>query len=52
MLLEEKLVRKQDMALKDTFFLSHLIFQSNSSLKISHQKLKNVTQGVGGSRII
>ncbi len=46
MILEEKLfITKQDKASKDTFFLIHLVFQSNLSLKISHQKLKNVTQG-------
>jgi hypothetical protein len=39
---------KQDKASKDTFLQLHLIFQSNLSLKISHQKLKNVTQGGGG----
>jgi hypothetical protein len=50
MLLEETLcVTKQDKASKDTFLLLHLIFQSNLSLKISHQKLKIVTQGGGGS---
>ncbi len=44
MLLEEKLVvKKQDTALKDTFFSIDLIFQSNIGLKISHQKMKNVT---------
>ncbi len=48
MLLDGKLfVTKQDKASKDTFFLIHLIFQSNLSLKISHQKLKNVTWGGG-----
>ncbi len=45
MLLEEKLVvTKQDTASKDTFFLIDLIFQSNIGLKISHQKMKNVTR--------
>ncbi len=44
MLLEEKLViTKQDAASKDTFFFINLIFQSNIGLKISHQKMKNVT---------
>jgi hypothetical protein len=48
MLLEEKLVvTKQDTASKDTFFLINLIFQSNIGLKISHQKMKNVTRGGG-----
>ncbi len=48
MLLEGKLfVTKQAKASKNTFFLNHLIFQSNLSLKISNQKLKNVTQGEG-----
>jgi hypothetical protein len=38
-LLEGKLcVTKQDKASKDTFFLVLLIFQSNLSRKISHQK--------------
>jgi hypothetical protein len=51
MLLEEKLlIPQQDKASKDTLFLIHLIFQSNLSLKISHQKLKNVTQGEGGQK--
>jgi hypothetical protein len=46
MLLGEKLVvTKQDTASKDTFFLINLIFQSNIGLKISHQKMKNVTRG-------
>jgi hypothetical protein len=50
-LLEEKLaVTKQDTALKDTLFLIDLIFQSNIGLKISHQKMKNVTLGGGGVR--
>jgi hypothetical protein len=39
---------KQDKASKDTFFLLHFIFQSNLSPKISHQKLKNITQGQAG----
>jgi hypothetical protein len=44
MCLEVKLfVKKQDKASKDTYFLIHLIFQSNLGLKISHQKMKNVT---------
>jgi hypothetical protein len=47
-LLEGKLcVTKQDKASKDTFFLVHLIFQSNLSQKISLLKLKNVTRGGG-----
>ncbi len=51
MLLEEKLlITKQDKTSKDTFFLTHLIFQSNLSLKISHQKFKNVTQGGRGEQ--
>jgi hypothetical protein len=51
MLLEEKLFdRKQDKASKDALFLIHLIFQSNLSLKISHQKLKNVTRGGGSEK--
>jgi hypothetical protein len=51
MLLEEKLfITKQDKASKDTFFLIRLIFQSNLSLKISRQKLKNVTPGGGGGK--
>ncbi len=41
---------KQDKASKDTFLQLLLIFQRNLSLKISHQKLKNVTQGGGGVR--
>jgi hypothetical protein len=46
MLLDEKLVvTKQDTALKYTFFLFDLIFQSNIGLKISHQHMKNVTRG-------
>jgi hypothetical protein len=50
MLLEGTLcVTKQGKASKDTFLLIHLIFQSNLSLKISHQKMKIVTQGGGGS---
>jgi hypothetical protein len=50
MLLEEKLVvTKQDTASKETFFLTDLIVQSNIGLKISHQKVKNVTRGGGGS---
>jgi hypothetical protein len=49
MLLEEKLfARKQDKASKYTRFLNHLKFQSNFSLKISQQNLKNVT--VGGQK--
>jgi hypothetical protein len=48
MFLEEKLVvTKQDTASKDTFFL---IDQSNIGLKISHQKMKNVTRGGGGQK--
>ncbi len=43
-------ITKQDKASKDTFFLLHFIFQSNLSLEISHQKLKNVTQGGGGRK--
>jgi hypothetical protein len=36
------------MALKEAFFLIHFIFEINSGLKISHQKLKkNVTRGWG-----
>ncbi len=47
MLLEEKLVvTKQDTASKETFFSTDLMFQSNIGLKISHQKMKNVTWGV------
>ncbi len=47
MLLEEKLfITKQDKASEHSFFLRHLIFKSDLSLKISHHKLKNVTQGV------
>jgi hypothetical protein len=50
-LLEGKLcVTKQDKASKDTFFLVHLLFQSNLSRKISLQKLKIVTQGGGGQK--
>jgi hypothetical protein len=49
MLLEGNLFHtKQDKAPKETFFLINLIFQSNLGLKISHLKLKNVTQGGGG----
>jgi hypothetical protein len=52
LLLKEKLfVRKQDKALKDTFFLSHLIFQSNSSQKIGHQKFLNATRGGGVKKV-
>jgi hypothetical protein len=40
-------VTKQDKASKDTFFLIHLIFQSNLSLKVCHQKFENVTWGEG-----
>jgi hypothetical protein len=49
MLLEGKLffVTKQDKASKDTFVEIHLIFHTYLSLKISHLKLKNVTQGRG-----
>jgi hypothetical protein len=51
MLLGEKLVvTKKDTASKDTFFLIDLIFQSNIGLKISHLKMKNVTQGGGGQK--
>ncbi len=51
MLLEEKLVvTKLDTASKETIFLNDLIFQSNIGLKISHYKLKNVTQGAPGVR--
>jgi hypothetical protein len=52
MFLEEKnFITKQDKASEDTFFLIHLIFQSKLSLKISHQKWKNVTQGgMGGQK--
>ena len=51
MLLEENfVVSQQDTASKDTFFLIDLIFQSNIGLKISHQKMKNVTRGGGGVR--
>ncbi len=43
-LLGEKLfVTKQDEASKNTVFLIHLKFKINLGLKISHQKLKNVT---------
>ncbi len=53
MLLEEKLfITQQDKASKDAFFLIHSIFQCNLSLKISHQKLKNVTRGGGGGQKI
>ncbi len=46
MLFEEKIVvTKQDTAPKDAFFLTYIIFQSNIGLKISHQKIKNVTRG-------
>jgi hypothetical protein len=38
-------ITKQDKASKDT------LFQSNRSLNISHQKLKNVTQGGGGQKV-
>jgi hypothetical protein len=45
-LLEEKLLAiKQDKASRDAFFIIYLIFWSNLDLKISHQKLKNVTWG-------
>jgi hypothetical protein len=37
----------QDKASNETLFQIHFIFQSNLDLKISHQKLKNVTQGGG-----
>jgi hypothetical protein len=48
MLLEGKLcVTKQEKALKDTFILIHLIFQSDLSQKISHLNLTNVTEGGG-----
>jgi hypothetical protein len=51
MLLEENFfITKQDQASKDTFLQLHLIFQSNLSLKICHQKLKNVTKGGGGQK--
>ncbi len=39
---------KQDKASKDTFFLIHLTFQSNLSLQISLQKLKNISDHRGG----
>ncbi len=48
----EFFITKQDKASKDTFFQLHLVFQCNLSLKISHQKLKNVTQGGGGGHKI
>jgi hypothetical protein len=52
MLLKEKLVvAKQDIAPKDTFFLIDLIFQSTIGLKISQQKIKNVTRGEGGQKV-
>jgi hypothetical protein len=52
MLLEGTLcVTKQGKASKDTFLLIHLIFQINLSLKISHQKLKIVTQGGGVGKV-
>jgi hypothetical protein len=51
MLLKEKLVvKKQDTAYKRNFLLIDLIFQSNIGLKISHQKMKNVTRVGGGVR--
>jgi hypothetical protein len=51
MLLEVKLfVKKPDKAFKDTFFLIHLVLQGNLFLKISHQKLKNVTRGRGSQK--
>jgi hypothetical protein len=49
MLLEENfVVTKQDTASKDTLFFIDLIFKSNIVLKISYQKIKNVTQGGWG----
>ncbi len=52
MLLEGKLfVTKQDKASIVTLFWINSIFQINLGLKISHQKLKNVTpRGRGGGR--
>jgi hypothetical protein len=40
----------QEKALKETFFLIHFIFQRNFGPKMSHQKLKKFTQGVGGGQ--
>jgi hypothetical protein len=44
-------VTKQDKASIGTLFWIYSIFQSNIGLKISHQKLKNVTQGRGGRKV-
>jgi hypothetical protein len=52
MLLEVKLfVTMQDKASKETFFLVHIIFQSNLVTKIQSSKIEKCHTGEGGGGI-